>query len=38
MVTGLMMNKSLMTEEEEEEEEDDPMMINGLFIWRMLQN
>jgi hypothetical protein len=38
MVTGLMMNKSLMTEEEEEEEEDDPMMINGLFIWRMLEN
>jgi len=37
MVTGLMMNKSLMTEEEEEEE-DDPMMINGLFIWRMLEN
>jgi len=36
MVTGLMMNKSLMTEEEEEE--DDPMMINGLFIWRMLEN
>jgi hypothetical protein len=35
MVTGLMMNKSLMTEEEEE---DDPMMINGLFIWRMLEN
>jgi hypothetical protein len=34
MVTGLMMNKSLMTEEEE----DDPMMINGLFIWRMLEN
>jgi len=31
------MNKSLMTEEEEEEE-DDPMMINGLFIWRMLEN
>jgi hypothetical protein len=29
------MNKSLMTEEEEE---DDPMMINGLFIWRMLEN